>query len=239
MKTLQPLELDKIRQELINHKVEYIEVIEELTDHIANGIEQQWRESNTQVSFEEALTIEINKFGIKGLSKVQSTILNIKIQECGLVVLKGVKDCLTSFKLLAVIAVVLSLYSLMTLTQHSLLLASLSNLIILIIFGIGQVIVFSETLKALQKYRYMNGYKKTLNDKSYSIIASVICIIVFGSTHSIKNYMSVTDNGILPLSFIYTTKSVLFTLLLLTQYSVYFYLKPKYVRDKNNLLKTN
>ncbi|MGG5511428.1 hypothetical protein ACPDHN_15920 [Myroides odoratimimus] len=232
MKTLQPLELDKIRQELINHKVEYIEVIEELTDHIANGIEQQWSESNTQISFEEALTIEINKFGIKGLSKVQSTILNIKTQECGLVVLKGVKDCLTSFKLLAVIAVVLSLYSLMTLTQHSLLLASLSNLIILIIFGIGQVIIFSEILKALQKYRYMNSYKKTLNDKSYSII-------VFGSTHSINNYMSITDNKILPLSFIYATKSVLFTLLLLTQYSAYFYLKPKYVRDKNNLLKTN
>jgi len=51
------------------HYVEYYDLQTELVDHLANSIEEQWKE-NSHRSFEEALQIEFKKFGIFGFMDV-------------------------------------------------------------------------------------------------------------------------------------------------------------------------
>src|SRR5690606_7203967 len=49
------------------HYVEFYDVQVELVDHLANAIEEQWKE-NPKLSFDEALQIEFKKFGIFGFT---------------------------------------------------------------------------------------------------------------------------------------------------------------------------
>ncbi len=51
------------------HFVTHYDVQTELVDHLANGIENQWKE-NKNLTFEEALNFEFNKFGIFGFQGV-------------------------------------------------------------------------------------------------------------------------------------------------------------------------
>ncbi|WP_424492832.1 hypothetical protein [Salinimicrobium sp. GXAS 041] len=69
MKTPNPSEIDRLYQFTRQHYVEFYDLQTELVDHLANGIEQQWKE-NTEIPFEEALQKEFKKFGIFGFSDV-------------------------------------------------------------------------------------------------------------------------------------------------------------------------
>ena len=51
------------------HYVEFYDVQVELVDHLANAIEEQWKE-NPKLSFNEALQIEFKKFGIFGFTSL-------------------------------------------------------------------------------------------------------------------------------------------------------------------------
>jgi len=51
------------------HYVEWYDLQSELVDHLANGIEQQWKD-NTSLNFEDALQKEFKKFGIFGFMNV-------------------------------------------------------------------------------------------------------------------------------------------------------------------------
>lgn len=51
------------------HFVEYYDLQTELVDHLANAIEEQWKE-NPKLSFEEALQKEFKKFGVFGFMDV-------------------------------------------------------------------------------------------------------------------------------------------------------------------------
>ncbi|MEW5676574.1 hypothetical protein ABGT15_09700 [Flavobacterium enshiense] len=51
------------------HYVEYYDLQTELVDHLANGIENQWRK-NPKLTFEEALQQEFKKFGVFGFMTV-------------------------------------------------------------------------------------------------------------------------------------------------------------------------
>jgi len=51
------------------HYVEFYDVQVELVDHLANAIEEQWKE-NPKLSFDEALQIEFKKFGIFGFTSL-------------------------------------------------------------------------------------------------------------------------------------------------------------------------
>ena len=53
------------------HFVEYYDLQTELVDHLAQGIEAQWKE-NLKLDFEDALQKEFKKFGIFGFSDVVS-----------------------------------------------------------------------------------------------------------------------------------------------------------------------
>ena len=50
-------------------KVKHFDLQTELVDHLANGIETQWKEQST-LSFKEILAIEFEKFGKKGFKNV-------------------------------------------------------------------------------------------------------------------------------------------------------------------------
>ncbi len=62
-------QIDHLRQFTRQHYVEFYDLQTELVDHLANAIEEQWRE-NPKISFEEALQIEFKKFGVFGFMDV-------------------------------------------------------------------------------------------------------------------------------------------------------------------------
>jgi len=64
-----PSQIDQLYSFTKQHYVEYYDLQTELVDHLANSIEEQWKE-NPKRSFEEALQIEFKKFGIFGFMDV-------------------------------------------------------------------------------------------------------------------------------------------------------------------------
>ncbi|NAS31655.1 hypothetical protein GTQ40_11780 [Flavobacteriaceae bacterium R38] len=68
------MKLNKIQIEILydftrQHFVEHYDLQTELVDHLANGIEAQWRD-NPQCSFDKALQTEFNKFGVHGFADI-------------------------------------------------------------------------------------------------------------------------------------------------------------------------
>lgn len=57
------------------HFVEWYDVQTELVDHLANGIENQWKD-NSNITFDEALNKEFKKFGVFGFSELVEQKIN-------------------------------------------------------------------------------------------------------------------------------------------------------------------
>lgn len=66
---LSPSQIEQLYTFTRQHYVEYYDLQTELVDHLANAIEEQWKE-NPKLSFEEALQIEFKKFDVFGFSNV-------------------------------------------------------------------------------------------------------------------------------------------------------------------------
>lgn len=60
-------QIDQLFDFTKKHLVEHYDVQVELVDHLANAIEDQWKE-NPNISFEDALKAEFKKFGVFGFS---------------------------------------------------------------------------------------------------------------------------------------------------------------------------
>jgi hypothetical protein len=67
MQTLTDLQIKRLYEFTKSHFVEWYDVQTELVDHLANGIENTWKES-PHLSFENALNKEFRKFGVFGFS---------------------------------------------------------------------------------------------------------------------------------------------------------------------------
>lgn len=67
MKRITPEHIERLFAFTRKHLVEYYDVQAELVDHLANAIEEQWKENET-VSFDQALDYEYKKFGVFGFS---------------------------------------------------------------------------------------------------------------------------------------------------------------------------
>ena len=65
--TLSQEQINRLYEFTRQHYVEYYDLQMELVDHLANSIEEQWKE-NPKLSFETALNIEFKKFGIFGFT---------------------------------------------------------------------------------------------------------------------------------------------------------------------------
>ena len=231
MKTLQPTELDKIRQELINLKVKYIEVIEELTDHIANGIEMQCRESRNQITFKEALAIELNTIGKENLKKIQSDTYIAKSKEYILVLANSLKDCFTSIKLIVITAIFVSIYAMLSVSTYSPLINSSVKLILTASFAIGNGILVYDSIKT-----YVKNKNKLLLNEVYVI---TVCLISL-STYLFFFHIDLASLISYQYSFInpgYLAKSGIYTFIMVLQYSVFYLLKPKYTKEESTLTK--
>lgn len=237
MKTLQPSELDIIRQKLINQKVEYIEIIEELTDHIATGIEKQWNETDSVVSFEESLYCEVNKFGDKGLKRVQSKMIQAKILEYGKILLNAVKNCFVSSKLVVIIASFLIMYLLLISTQHSLVLSSFSRVVITAPIVICQILIVFELAKTYNKKYYVNSFRRTVCNNSYAIVISIVSILC----SQVYFFFDFKNNDSYHLFFVnvdltYLIKSLISVLVLVINYCIHIHLKSRFNKDKEKVL---
>lgn len=62
-------QIERLYEFTHQHYVEHYDLQTELVDHLANSIEEQWKE-NPKLSFETALNIEFKKFGIFGFMDV-------------------------------------------------------------------------------------------------------------------------------------------------------------------------
>ncbi|SEH83176.1 hypothetical protein SAMN02927937_01668 [Paenimyroides aquimaris] len=67
MKQLTTQQIDQLFEFTKKHLVEHYDVQVELVDHLANAIEDQWKQ-NPNISFEDALQTEFKKFGIFGFT---------------------------------------------------------------------------------------------------------------------------------------------------------------------------
>jgi len=67
MRKITEQEINQIFDFTKKHYVEFYDVQVELVDHLANAIEEQWKES-PKLPFEEGLQIEFKKFGIFGFT---------------------------------------------------------------------------------------------------------------------------------------------------------------------------
>ncbi|EPH14062.1 hypothetical protein HMPREF9713_00262 [Myroides odoratimimus CCUG 12700] len=233
MKTLQPLELDKIRQELINHKVEYIEVIEELTDHIANGIEQQWSESNTQISFEEALAIEINKFGVKGLSKVQTQMNKAQIYEYLCIIGLGIKEYFVTSKVFYLLAIFIGTLLLFNISSTWYFIDRIFNVGYLATIVTFNLVIMIESDSSC-KLPYLGNTKRYISNAYYLLVKqltyfSLIPMIILCFSKTSQQF--IYSNS----AFIWVPKSILFTLLLIIPFIILNKLRPMILKKKNEL----
>ncbi|GLB52876.1 hypothetical protein NBRC110019_19160 [Neptunitalea chrysea] len=90
----------------VTKHVEFYDVQMELVDHMANGIEEQWKE-NEHVSFEIAFNEEFKKFGVSGFENIQEEkYLFLKKRYHTMIW----KEMVGFFKLPQVIATVLMVY---------------------------------------------------------------------------------------------------------------------------------
>ncbi len=71
IKTLNPEQIQILFLFCKQHYVNQYDLQEELVDHIASSIEEQWKQ-NPDLTFEHALNNTFSKFGITGFSKIKS-----------------------------------------------------------------------------------------------------------------------------------------------------------------------
>lgn len=69
MERITPEHIDKLFAFTRKHLVEYYDVQLELVDHLANAIEERWKE-NKNLPFEQVLEQEYKKFGVFGFSSL-------------------------------------------------------------------------------------------------------------------------------------------------------------------------
>ncbi len=62
-------QIDELYRFTQKHFVDYYDLQTELVDHLANGIEAKWQ-TNPNISFKNALSLEFKKFGVFGFSEV-------------------------------------------------------------------------------------------------------------------------------------------------------------------------
>jgi hypothetical protein len=231
MKTLQQSELDTIKKELINQKVEYIEIIEELTDHIANGIEKQWLETDSAISFEEALQNEIIKFGNKGLKKIQNRVYIAKAQEYYTYLVNKLMNYFTSLRVFGIIALLLSIYALLIISNQSLLIASFSKVVLTGSFAVFNTIIVIDCIKHYFANKSKAKESRLLLIDVYTSILFVLSLMTYILFFHI-DFKQLTYKNHLSLNSVLLIQSIIYTLITVIQYCTLYNLKPKYLRDR-------
>jgi len=131
------------------HFVEHYDLQTELVDHLANGIEEQWKKQPKKL-FEEALEIEFKKFGVYGFTdiiKKRKTALTKKYYK---IIFRFIKEWFQLPKLLITILITICFY--LSLNSD---------------YGINFLTVFSIAMIFLLFFVYTINYKKYKEHRLY------------------------------------------------------------------------
>jgi hypothetical protein len=131
------------------HYVEYYDLQSELVDHLANAIEQQWRE-NPKLSFEDALHREFKKFGVFGFMDVVEKRQAYLTKKYNRLVLSNLKVFFSIPKIIGTIASVAMVFILLKFLQKDIPLLQIIFALLTIIFFAGILIISRKTKKQSQ-----------------------------------------------------------------------------------------
>ncbi|MDM1093900.1 hypothetical protein ACPDHQ_09175 [Myroides odoratimimus] len=217
MKTLTTDQIQALHTFVKKHYVEYYDIELELVDHLANGIESQWKEDGS-LPFETALDREFKKFGVFGFSDV----VDSKIIMTTNSYLKQMYKVLLSFFTIPKIIVSLAIFLLsfaigLALPNYYLEIFIITSFILLLGF-IGMGIRWQIELKQINKKSNKKWYLTRV--ATMALGGPVILVIApsFNSINLLQNYIS-------SISFLILT-SFLITLLILWVYISLFVFIP-------------
>ena len=108
MKQLDKQQLEEIRSFVIKRRATYFEVIEELTDHLATAIEQQWK-TNPTISFQEALYIAFKDFDCKDFKNFTKAKVKIKARKYSKLFIHSYLSYFTFPGIISTVAIYLSI----------------------------------------------------------------------------------------------------------------------------------
>lgn len=156
-------QINQLYQFTRQHFVEWYDLQSELVDHLANSIEDRWKE-NPKLTFEEALQLEFKKFGIFGFMDVVEERQKFLGKKYGKMIWKYYKEFFRLPKILVTLGTMYALYLISETLQDT------QTLYLCILGTIGVVSGFEiyKTTKA-QKLREKATGKKWLFEQATSI----------------------------------------------------------------------
>lgn len=159
-------QIDKLYEFTIQHYVEWYDLQTELVDHLANSIEEQWKQ-NPKLSFEDALQLEFKKFGVCGFMDVveeRKIALHKKYKK---LVWKHFKTFFSLPKIIGTFAAVLILFKLILLYDFTLII--LISLFVLLTFMFWFRVY--KMIKSKKKHEKLTG-KKWMFSENVSQVGS-------------------------------------------------------------------
>lgn len=144
------------------HYVIYYDLQTELVDHLANAIEEQWKE-NPKLSFEEALQREFKKFGVFGFMHVMEQRQKAMNKKYNILVWHHLKSFFRLPQIIGTLLSILLLFQTMKNIQFSNEVASILTFIILISFWTGMILMNIKRKKIVEE----EGKKWLLKDIIY------------------------------------------------------------------------
>ena len=194
------------------HYVEHYDLQTELVDHLANDIEQIWKE-NPSLSFEQARNVSFKKFGVFGFMDVISERQKALDRKYWKIIFRFVKEWFQLPKIVLTALLFLSFYSICKTVFANYIL--LSILIVLFLFTFYKGYILQKTLKNNFK---KNGKKWMLEDMIFrtGIGSFLLLPINFFNFINIfhKEVVFYSDWFSLLISFLFTFIIILFYIIL-------------------------
>lgn len=156
-------QIDRLYQFTRQHFVEWYDLQSELVDHLANSIEDRWKE-NPKLTFEEALQLEFKKFGIFGFMDVVEERQKFLGKKYARIIWKYYKEFFRLPKILLTLGAMYALYILSEALQDT-------QILYLCVLGIIGVVSSFEIYKVTkaQRLREKATGKKWLFEQTASI----------------------------------------------------------------------
>lgn len=199
MQKLTQTQIDKLFDFTRAHYIEFYDVQTELVDHLANGIETQWRE-NPNMTFDDALAAEFKKFGIFGFSEVgeekQKALEKMYRKE----IWKHLKEY---FKLPKIITTAFSIWAVFQMLQFVAYKAYVVGFLILILFIIYTYYTVKESrrIKKLQKETGKKWLFESMNGQ-YGVFANCLNIGVIIAVQSFDAHWDLLAQLFFSISFV-------------------------------------
>lgn len=217
MKEVSVSQIERLYRFTREHYVEYYDVQTELVDHLANGIEAQWKES-PGMSFEDALQREFKKFGVYGFSNVVEKRERAMEKKYFKLILKEISALLKEISVILPISLLLFGCFFVLKLDRGL------NYITYEIFTYYLVLIVSSFRRS-----YSLKKKKRTGKKIFLLEAVIFNTGCYFSFFWIPFQLihSILDSGKVENVYIQFALAVLFTLLVVTSYICFYHLPKK------------